>query len=57
MIKTCFGLTLLAMPCILWCTAIGYLLGFKVVLILMLIVPILLLSFVCKVLGKMILNS
>ncbi len=57
MIRTYAGLTLLAMPCIIWCVALGYLLGFKVVLILTLIIPVLLLSFMCKIAGKILLNS
>ncbi len=57
MLKTCLGLGLMLMPAVFWCAAIGYLLGFKVTLILMLIIPVIVLSLVCKILGKVILSS
>lgn len=55
--KTCIGLLFLLMPIILWTTAIGYILGFKVMLLLALIIPIAIVSAACKIIGKIILAS
>ncbi len=51
------GLFFLMMPTILWAAVIGYLLGLKVVLFLVLIVPTIILSFICKLVGKILISS
>lgn len=50
----CFFLLL---PPAMWAAIIGYLLGIKIVLILLLIIPAILFSAFCKLVGKIILTS
>jgi hypothetical protein len=55
--KTALGLFFLMLPSIIWAGVIGYLLGLKVVLILLLILPAVFLSVACKIIGRIILKS
>ena len=50
------GLILSMVPVILWCSLIGYFLGFKVTIVLLLVIPTLIISFICKMIARVLLN-
>lgn len=55
--KTFLGLLFLMMPIVVWSAVLGYILGIKMMLLLVVITAGVVFSFLCKIIGRIILAS